>query len=257
MVHPIPRHPETEARVSAFHAGLIQLAEAYKYAEDLHCNRWEFAIGMESLVAMGLSASVLRWLASMSYVEHAFEVTTSRDTVRKFRPSRNLSFFNRTCFVLTDAGVSFVATLSGEPLAHFSPGGVRQASWSMQSASVPLWTSESRSLSVGRMVIKKYRIPSPNQETVLAAFQEEGWPCRIDDPLRPQANQVAKCRLHDTIKCLNRHHQHRLIRFRGDGTGEGVCWEFVNASPVFHPTDAVQKKMGLPEWQSDALCVPE
>jgi hypothetical protein len=257
MVHPIPRHPEPESRVSAFHAGLIQLAEAHKCSEDVGCNRWEFAIGMECLVAMGLSASVLRWLVSMGYVEHAFEVTTSRDTVRKFRLSRNLSFLNRTCFVLTEAGISFVAALSGAPSAHFSPGAFRRDYLSKPSLPAPLWSNESRSLIVGWVVVKKYRIPSPNQEAILSAFQEEGWPRRIDDPLRPQAEQVSKCRLHDTIKCLNRHHQRRLIRFRGDGTGEGVCWEYLDASVEFQPADAMRKKTGLPVWPAHALCLPE
>jgi hypothetical protein len=34
-------------------------------------------------------------------------------------------------------------------------------------------------------------------------------------------------RLHNTIRALNRHHRHSLLRFRGDGTGEGVLWEFL------------------------------
>lgn len=43
-----------------------------------------------------------------------------------------------------------------------------------------------------------------NQEMLLAAFQEEDRPCRIDDPLPPQPDQDARRRLSDTIKCLNR-----------------------------------------------------
>jgi hypothetical protein len=62
---------------------------------------------------------------------------------------------------------------------------------------------------------------------VLCAFEEEGWPARIDDPLPPQQDQDSKRRLSDTIKCLNRKQSHHLIHFRGDGTGEGVVWERV------------------------------
>jgi hypothetical protein len=244
--------------VPAFQTGLLQLAEAYKCAEDLSCNRWEFAVAKDSLIAMGLSASVLRWLTSMGYVDQALEVTTPRDVVRKFLPSHNLSFLDETCFVLTETGVSFIAMLTGESLERFSPGNFcrDKASTSMQPEPVPQWNGESRSLSVGRVLIKKFRIPSPNQEAVLAAFQEEEWPRRIDDPLRPQAHQVAKCRLHDTIKCLNRHHLHHLIRFRGDGTGEGVCWEYVGTSVAFLPAESSQKKTALPAWQADAPCLP-
>jgi hypothetical protein len=34
-------------------------------------------------------------------------------------------------------------------------------------------------------VVKEFKLPAPNQETILTAFQEEGWPPRIDDPLPP------------------------------------------------------------------------
>ena len=66
-----------------------------------------------------------------------------------------------------------------------------------------------------------------NQEAILAAFQEDGWPARIDDPLPPVAETDPKRRLSDTIKCLNRKQQNALVRFSGDGTGEGVLWDLV------------------------------
>jgi hypothetical protein len=232
MIDPRSRHLETDAQQAAFREGLVQLFEAHRCAEYMRYDRWEFAIGMDSLIAMGLSASVLRWLASMGYVEHAIEVTKPQDSVRKFLPNRNLSFQAKTCFVLTDAGASFVAALTGASFPHHFQGTYACGRSLAQSSLIPLWASESRSLSVGGVLVKRFRIASPNQVAILAAFQEEGWPRRIDDPLRPQAHQVAKCRLHDTIKCLNRHHLQRILRFRGDGTGEGVCWEFVDVSPI-------------------------
>ncbi len=70
-------------------------------------------------------------------------------------------------------------------------------------------------------------MPAANQEAILAAFQEEGWCPRIDDPLAPKLNQDSKRRLHDTINSLNRNQKHALIRFLGDGKGEGVRWGFV------------------------------
>jgi len=92
---------------------------------------------------------------------------------------------------------------------------------------LPHWDRQCRVLRVGQYVVKQYKRPSPNQEMVLAAFEEENWPPRIDDPLPPQGEQEPKCRLHDTIKWLNRNHEHCLMRFLGDGTGEGVRWQLV------------------------------
>jgi hypothetical protein len=97
---------------------------------------------------------------------------------------------------------------------------------------VPRWDAETRTLSVGRRIVKQYRVPSRNQEAVLAAFQEEGWPLRIDDPLPCRAGLNAKYRLHFTVGRLNRCGRESLIRFFGDGTGEGVCWEFSDAAIV-------------------------
>jgi hypothetical protein len=70
-------------------------------------------------------------------------------------------------------------------------------------------------------------VPAPNQELILGCFEEEGWPPRIDDPLPPHPELAAKRRLHATITTLNRHHKHRLLRFLGDGSGEGVRWELL------------------------------
>jgi hypothetical protein len=106
----------------------------------------------------------------------------------------------------------------------------------------PRWDAAFRVLRVGNKVVKEYRLPSRNQETILEAFQEEGWPHSIDDPLPPLAEVEPKSRLHDTIKRLNRHHKDRLIRFRGDGTGEGICWEYVEAANLPLPQDELQTR---------------
>jgi hypothetical protein len=94
---------------------------------------------------------------------------------------------------------------------------------------LPRWERESRVLYLGQRVVKRYRRPSPNQDIVLSAFQEEGWPRRIYDPLPPKDEVVIKNRLHATIKWLNRNQEDRLLRFRGDGSGEAVCWERIDA----------------------------
>ncbi len=78
---------------------------------------------------------------------------------------------------------------------------------------------------MGDVALKRFRQPATNQEIVLSAFQDDGWPPRIDDPLPGKAGQDSKGRLHDTIKRLNSAQHPWLIRYYGDGTGYGVCWE--------------------------------
>jgi hypothetical protein len=92
---------------------------------------------------------------------------------------------------------------------------------------IPRWDELRRELLVDGQIVKRFRVPAPNQAAVLAAFEEESWPSRIFDPLPPQGDVSPKRRLHETIKALNGCRLARVIRFGGDGTGQGVLWEWV------------------------------
>jgi hypothetical protein len=85
----------------------------------------------------------------------------------------------------------------------------------------PRWDENSRSLWLGQVLIKKFTKPAPNQVIVLQAFEEERWPNRIFDPLKP--GHIA-----DVVKSLNRKHvTPNIIRFGRDGSGEGIRWYVV------------------------------
>ena len=86
----------------------------------------------------------------------------------------------------------------------------------------PVWDRARRELRLGNKLIKRFKWPAENQERVLDAFEDNGWPTHIGDPLEAHDSICPKRRLHDTIKCLNRKQINGLIKFRGDGTGLGV-----------------------------------
>lgn len=89
----------------------------------------------------------------------------------------------------------------------------------------PTWNPARRELRWGDSLVKRFRQPSENQERVLSAFQEEGWPDRIDDPLPMKPGTSPKRRLGDTVVALNKKHVTKgVIKFERDGTGEGVLW---------------------------------
>ena len=90
---------------------------------------------------------------------------------------------------------------------------------------LPVWDRAKRELRLGSKVIKQFKWPAENQEKVLDAFEDQGWPTRIADPLAEHPTICPKRRLHDTLKCLNRKQIDELIKFRGDGTGRGVLLE--------------------------------
>jgi hypothetical protein len=71
------------------------------------------------------------------------------------------------------------------------------------------------------VLVKRFRGPAANQEALVAAFAEEGWPPRIDDPLPPAAEMDPKTRLRDTIKALSRNQLHPLSAGMAPAAGSG------------------------------------
>lgn len=82
----------------------------------------------------------------------------------------------------------------------------------------PSWDRDTGNLTYAGEVVKRIRNLSiaKNVVMVLNVFEEEGWPPRILDPL--PSNKKA-----DALRSLN--NQLMRIRFRADGTGEGILWE--------------------------------
>ena len=232
MGDPAPKRPvpetDTAMRLSQRgRAALVLLLEARECAQELARTPWDFAVEIQSLREQGLTSTDFRWLACKGYVGHAQEVTSIGEKARAFQPDAAMSFSDRTCFVLTEEGVNFVLRGLGQPASQrvpvdeepTSPPEVNQVEL------VPTWDHDRQELRMGRIVIKQFKAPAANQEMILAAFQEEGWPPRIDDPLPPNSDQDPKRRLHDTINSLNRNQKHALVRFLGDGSGQGIRWD--------------------------------
>lgn len=228
---------------SHFRRGLFLLAQAHEYAAELQRDVWDFAVELSSLREAGLTNSDLRWLVCKEYVEPGHEVTPGESAGREFRRGAALTITGRTCFVLTPAGVRVAQCLLRDTSAKANgqaggslPGQVADESPALRDHQtpdplpMPRWDRDRHEFRVGRRLVKVFKLPSPNQEAVLMAFEEEGWPPRIDDPLSPVAELDPKRRLHDTIKGLNRNQKNCLVRFMGDGTGEGVRWELRAAS---------------------------
>jgi hypothetical protein len=207
---------------------LALLLQAYDYSQELGQDVWELAVELSVLREARLTNSDLRWLVGMGFVEHAVETTGPADHKRQFRRTPLVSVNETTCVVLTRSGLAAARELCGGDAVialDKPPAECRIAA--PPAPTSPKWDDQRRQLRVGSDVVKEFKLPSPNQETVLMAFEEEGWPPRIDDPLPPLPQLDPRRRLHDTIKALNRKQKQLLVRFMGDGSGEGIRWEFV------------------------------
>jgi len=205
------------------------LLEARHYANLLGHDACDFALDFRALCSAGLSINDLRWLMCRHLLEHVKETTLAGDERRRFTPLGAMAFDRASCFTLSQAGVEFVlqpriSTSEKLPMLN-GEASTRQSS----DARIPTWDEQRQELRLGDKVVKRFTAPARNQQLILAAFEEEGWPTHVDDPLPPGSIDDPKRRLHDTIVSLNRHQQRALLRFAGDGKGEGIRWELVAA----------------------------
>jgi hypothetical protein len=164
------------------------------------------------LQQLGATAGDLRWLIYEGYAHHALERTTSPDKRRIFGPLDPAVFTDRSCVVLTQAGAGVARSLS--PQGPALP-------------EVPCYHRERGELLVCGLLVKRLRQPALDQRLLLFnAFQDQHWPFRIANPLSPhELPDHRKVRLNHTIYRVNQHQANSLIRFGGDGTGDGVIWQ--------------------------------
>ncbi len=156
---------------------LALLQEALNDAQKTDTDPWQFAVTEAELLDVGMRLTDLRWLVAVGVLDHAAEIRCRSGPKRVFRRVSSLAFAKGSCFVLSTTGMQFlnerpsmmaqteeIAVLSGRDLPH--------------------WDGELRVLMIHGLVVKRFRTPASSQELILATFQEDGWPLRIDDPLR-------------------------------------------------------------------------
>jgi len=207
---------------------ILVLGEAASCADRNSRDRWDLAVGVRRLLELGVSENDLRYLVQMRVLAHAQEVRITGSDCRTFLIARDLRLSNQSCFVLTESGVELAKRLyalqDGFQVGYRVLRRTNDLGRS-KAARTPTWDGDRRVLSLAGVIVKRFARPAENQQAILAAFQEESWPAKIDDPLTPVEEMDSKRRLNDAIKSLNHHQSHHLILFRGDGTGQGITWK--------------------------------
>jgi hypothetical protein len=207
----LPPEPIVIASRPTIRSALNHLYEAHVFARESACPDVEFAVGLSSLICGGSSAPAIRWLMVTGHVRHLVGPDRSGRTAPA---TSDLPITERSYFLLTDLGLALARGSGPCPPA----GSVRTP------GVLPRWDGSLRELWVGGQMAKRFAAPAHNQTLILDALEEDGWPPYIDDPL-PGAEQIERQkRLRDAIRRLN-DQKPRLLRFRANGTGEGICWE--------------------------------
>jgi hypothetical protein len=250
-----------------FRAGLAILLTAFDYAQDSQTDAWQFAVELPELFSTGATLADIRWLVLRGFAEHGKETTLPGDDKRTFRRLASTSFPTDACLVLVPAGATAVRaflsqralnstdwhnaiSLPSQGLASSTDSQTEEVSRLSQSgpaarevqagqsvvslrqpvkgtSPIPHYDPMLHELRLGDEIIKRFTRPAAAQEFILAAFQEEGWPPAIDDPLPGQLHQDPKRRLHYTIRNLNRGQHPLRIRFFINGNGETIRWQIV------------------------------
>lgn len=225
-------------------SGLEELIVAYQLAEHCGATPIEFAVEISKLYELRISDSFLRWLIKKEFVLHAIEISLPASATRMFHEGCGMVFRSESCFYMSASGFHHFCTSSDSPtgVEELDPAVTNRVSEflpdvrSVQSSNEkpkPIWDADRQELRFNGDLVKRYRHPSKNQIAVLNCFQEEEWPARIDDPLPPTPGSNSRRKLNDTVKALNNHQKNKLLRFRCDGTGEGVIWETVDQLATF------------------------
>jgi hypothetical protein len=232
-------------------AGLALLWRAYICAQVTGAKMWDFAMRAGRLYEAGMTSSDLRWMVAKGFAEHGQETPVHDESRRSFQGANGYFFNEHTCLILTPSGAALAehvfretpqwpqATLSAlaavaEETALLATA-PRPASETRKAATAllkPRWNANRRELSLEGLIVKRFRVPARNQETILSVFEEEGWAEHIHDPLPVTHDIDAPTRLHDAINRLNRCQINPLLRFHGDGKGTGIFWELNQPNPL-------------------------
>jgi hypothetical protein len=215
-------------------SALLLLAEAHRLAEDTGSDPWDFAVDLDELSRAGASKGALRWLLAQGFALRAVELKPLPRGKRRFARTSYGNFDAHSCFVATDAGLALAGydwdvhqSLSTVTDFHRSrPAPAPDDSRGVERRPVrPFYDAMRHELHFGGQLIKRFRCPAPNQQLILAAFQERAWIDRIDDPLPLSGDVCPQRRLNDTIRSLNRNQLYVALHFAGDGTGRGILWQ--------------------------------
>lgn len=184
---------------------LAILSHSARLATRRQVDIWRYAISFSDLLRYGLSRpQICTWLTN--------GILLCRPASRRNR-TRGWKLNNQSRFILSNMSLEFL----------------QKCRTKQNHTQMPRWDRNARRLLLQGVVVKSFRQPATNQVCVLDAFQNQGWPERIDDPLPHNGEVPAKIRLHETIKGLNANQHVKLVQFGGDGTGCGVMWRRIRS----------------------------
>jgi hypothetical protein len=223
-----PRDPyrASDCEFLAFIITYLDLLQACWLAEEQRLPPPPGAVSWTHLRKEGVPESCVISLLYQNHVEHLKPGGVAEESAGRLVPAGSLLLTEQSRFALTEQGRSFADHFLAEVLC---PENVSlDLAWNqlVLGRFTPSYDAERRLFVWGHYLLKCFRQPSPNQETILRAAEEMDWPDWFNDPLPRAPGMSPKVRLHDTIKWLNHRQTQYLIHFKGDGSGRRLGWEY-------------------------------
>lgn len=215
--------------------GLADLLCAYRYAEELKLDAWEFGIDAADLKKQGVREIDLHWFVAKEYVLCG-RMPRNRSARPKLLTEAHLT--KGISVILTKSGAEYAAAVLRERKKQTQASAPHEGNG--QSLPIkPHWDRRRRTVTLGSVIIKELKRRADVQDLVYGSLEACGWEECIDDPLPPKGEQDRKRRLHNTVNNCNRNMRNPLIRFYTNGNGTGIRWEFVKQkktrfTPVRH-----------------------
>jgi hypothetical protein len=181
-------------------AALGLLMEPYERAEERHVSVWNVAATRQALNSQGLTDDLLLRLLKEDLVDQRLDKV-----------------------VLTARGAAVAR-------GRCDPGQEQSGPHVVGGLIVPFYDEDLRTLSYEGRLVKKLRQQADVQEIVLRAFQRQGWPRALKDPLPKHPTIAQEARLHGAIRGLMNAQKEARIRFFRNGTRCTICWEPVAAA---------------------------
>lgn len=193
--------------------GLRALQDAYAQALASNQSPWQFSLTGDFLMdTTSLTPTDLKTLQSHGLILHAREIPGQSGVERQFRPIDSVELLGNDCFVLSSSAFDKFSLFDASSV---DPGVLKDR---------PIWRSDTRELWFQDEVVLRIHREAPNQFAILAAFEEEGWPIQIDDPIPGGSPVDSANRRHDAVKRLNRNIRIPKIKFRDHVSREAVSW---------------------------------
>jgi hypothetical protein len=230
----MPNSPNARQVDRALPRQIVELRLAYRellQARRLSSSRRKsslaYPVGLPSLRGKGVPHSALLLMLYQGHIEHFHLGETHRNDRHVPQRVDSLLMQEFSAFALTEAGDAYAKNALNNKGMGFSEDALRVLLEMLNGPGLhPRYNKEDRLLTWGVHVVKRFRQPAGNQELLLIAAEELGWPAWFDDPLPRAPGQNPKVRLHNSINALNRNQKSCLIHFKGDGSARRMGWEY-------------------------------